>query len=116
MITLGSNDEGQRGLQINTNTLEPNIMRSLERRFITSIKTHSTYTLGITDDNHILFWGTRFGIPAGEDDTDDMKNDLQSMGNSTTAFTNFLASVYKAETIVSPIDVLAYVFFSYLIE
>lgn len=34
------------------------------------------------------------------------KNNYE-LGNSTTAFTNFLASVYKTEIILDPIDVLA---------
>lgn len=105
VIVLGSNEYGQRGLPLETTQSEPNILLSLERRFVTMVKCNPTYTLGITDDNHVLFWGTRYGIPENEDD--DLKGDIHSMGNSTTAFTNFLASVYKAETIVDPIDILA---------
>lgn len=104
---MGNNDYGQRGLPTEFPSVEPNIMMSLERRFITLVKCNPTYTLALTDDNHILFWGTRYGIP--ENDEDDLKCDLHSMGNSTTAFTNFLASVYKSETITDPIDIMAYV-------
>lgn len=32
------------------------------------------------------------------------------LGNNTAAFTNFLASVYKSELILEPVDILAYVF------
>lgn len=106
MIVLGSNSYGQRGLpQLEANILEPNILKSIERRFVTLVKCSPTYSLAVTEDNCILFWGTRYGIP--ENDDDDLKSDIHSMGNSTTAFTNFLASVYKAETIHEPIDILA---------
>lgn len=106
MILLGSNNYGQRALpQLEVNLPDPNIVTSIERRFVTLVKCSPTYTLAITEDHHILFWGTRYGIP--ESDDDEPKGDLQSMGNSTTAFTNFLTSVYKTETIVEPIDILA---------
>lgn len=106
MILLGSNNYGQRALPELISTIsEPNILTSIERRFITLVKCNPMYTLALTEDHHIVFWGTRYGIP--ENDDDDPKGDLQSMGNSTTAFTNFLTSVYKAETIIEPIDILA---------
>lgn len=35
------------------------------------------------------------------------KSNSFELGNSTAAFTNFLASVYKSELILDPIDVLA---------
>lgn len=105
VVVLGDNNYGQRALPLDAPLKEPNIVRAIDRRFITLVKCGTTSTLALTEDHHILFWGTRYGIP--ESDDDDPKNDIHSMGNSTTAFTNFLASVYKSETILQPKEILA---------
>lgn len=73
-----------------------------------------------SDDNVITLWGTRSGIPNKMDfmqkpsdaSVSQPKNRKPSknhyeLGNSTAAFTNFLASVYKTELILDPIDILA---------
>lgn len=104
VVTMGSNEEGQRAAE-KTNTKEPNLVHQIKSRYITKVRCFSTYTIAFTDDNCVLFWGTRFGIPAYTDDSS--KESPRDWGNSTTAFTNFLASVYKSETIYDPVDILA---------
>lgn len=84
------------------------------------VQCSSTYTVVYSDDNVITLWGTRSGIPnkldfmqkTTEASVSQPKNRKPSksnyeLGNSTTAFTNFLASVYKTELIIDPIDILA---------
>ncbi|XP_001660519.2 serine/threonine-protein kinase Nek8 [Aedes aegypti] len=117
VITTGENNNGQRGLGHADENGEPTMVKSLMSRFITKIKCHSTYMVAISDDNCVLFWGTRLGIPE-TDVNSSLENstnnnhpnrvpDCTSIGNSTAAFTNFLTSVYKYETILDPIDILA---------
>lgn len=78
------------------------------------MKCASTYAIVCCDENVISFWGTRYGIPQKPDNLSSGYNSSSStkptefdIGNSTAAFTNFLTSVYKAEKILDPIDILA---------
>lgn len=117
VVTMGSNEEGQRGFENRKRKYlqQPQLLKSLQNRIVTSVQCYTTYTIATTDDNCVIFWGTRFGIPNYEEDGDDDLSEqrrpkLQQMemwGNSTTAFTNFLASIYKTETIYDPVDILA---------
>ncbi|XP_055604185.1 serine/threonine-protein kinase Nek8 [Uranotaenia lowii] len=117
VVTAGDNSSGQRGLSHVKENFEPTLLKTLTNRFVTGIKCYSTYSIVTTDDNCIVFWGTRLGIPETDCDapsvmeTPSTNNNSQfgnaPIGNSTAAFTNFLASVYKYETILDPIDILA---------
>ncbi|XP_055628778.1 serine/threonine-protein kinase Nek8 [Toxorhynchites rutilus septentrionalis] len=117
VVTAGDNCNGQRGLGHTHRKTEPTLLKSLTSRFVTKIRCHSTYTVATTDDNCILFWGTRLGIPEADinassvaqldNEANRRTSEMTSIGNSTAAFTNFLTSVYKYETILDPIDILA---------
>ncbi|XP_062550028.1 serine/threonine-protein kinase Nek8 [Armigeres subalbatus] len=116
VITAGDNRNGQRGLGQTDETGDPTLLKNLLPRFITRIRCYSTYVVATSDDNCVLFWGTRLGIPeTGHNSTLDAANnnhpnkvpDNSSIENNTAAFTNFLTSVYKYETILDPIDILA---------
>ncbi|XP_058456918.1 serine/threonine-protein kinase Nek8 [Malaya genurostris] len=113
VISSGNNFNGQRGLGHINEHVEPTVVKNISARFITKIRSFPTYAVTSTDDNCVVFWGTRLGTP----DTDinvssnpASSNQLPentSIGNSTAAFTNFLTSVYKYESILDPIDILA---------
>ncbi|XP_029725485.2 serine/threonine-protein kinase Nek8 [Aedes albopictus] len=117
VITTGENNNGQRGLGHTEEKSEPTVVKNLLSRFITKIKCLSTYVVATSDDNCVLFWGTRLGIPetdinASLENTSNNNHpnrvpESSSIGNSTAAFTNFLTSVYKYETFLDPIDILA---------
>lgn len=104
---------------ISVRTLLTNFMnRLLNLLILKRVQCSSTYTVAYSDDNVITLWGTRSGIPNKVDflkkpsDASFSKNSKSSkvnfeLGNSTTAFTNFLTSVYKSELILEPIDILA---------
>ncbi|XP_055529290.1 serine/threonine-protein kinase Nek8 [Wyeomyia smithii] len=113
VVTCGDNYSGQRGLGHNRQHLQPSLMQSLTNRFIITVKCYSSYGIATTDDNCVVFWGTRLGIPetdmtsSATESTSNRICDNISIGNNTTAFTNFLSSVYKYETVLDPIDILA---------
>ncbi|XP_065093759.1 serine/threonine-protein kinase Nek8 [Ochlerotatus camptorhynchus] len=117
VVTAGENTSGQRGLGNTNEHVEPTILKNLMTRFITNIRCHSSFVVATSDDNCVLFWGTRLGIPETDISTvpSETSNNNQpsrvtdstSIGNSTAAFTNFLTSVYKYETILDPVDILA---------
>ncbi|XP_053686919.1 serine/threonine-protein kinase Nek8 [Sabethes cyaneus] len=113
VVTCGDNSNGQRGLGHNSQHVPSSLLKSLTNRFITTVKCYSTYAVATTDDNCVVFWGTRLGIPEADVNTSATEasssriSDNLSIGNSTTAFTNFLSSVYKYETVLDPIDILA---------
>ena len=114
---MGNNEDGQRGLGHNKVCLEPTIVQLIADKFIKKIQCHTTYCLACTDYNTIVFWGTRYGIPdAAENEAgsstvstslNPQNDQFGNLGNSTAAFTNFLASVYKSELILEPIEILA---------
>lgn len=70
-------------------------------------------TIVASEDNIITVWGTRNGLPEIGSSSSGLglevctpNADLE-LGNNTAAFTNFLASVYKSELIMEPVDILA---------
>lgn len=124
VLTMGDNSFGQRGLGNKSLCALPNIVGGLKSKYVIKAKCTSEYTVVASDENTLIFWGTRFGIPETDfslnnirrysenmiqESSQKMKtpdNNLE-MGNNTAAFTNFLTSVYKAETILKPIEILA---------
>lgn len=117
VLTLGKNTNGQRGLGHCNYIGVPTLVTGIKDKYIKRVQCSPTYSVVFSDDNVITLWGTRSGIPDKSEDVsriDNKKNLEQSdkptsfeLGNSTAAFTNFLASVYKSEIILDPIDVLA---------
>jgi NIMA (never in mitosis gene a)-related kinase 8 len=119
VVTLGDNSYGQRGVGDCEPLAEPSLVTAVNNRFIKSVHSHSTYTICCSENHVITFFGTRYGIPESNDSTSvrnasngssSSTNPLLSSftaGNSTAAFTNFLASIYKSELILDPIDILA---------
>lgn len=117
VLTIGKNANGQRGLG-HCNCVDlPTLVTGIKDKYIKRVQCSLTYSVVFSDDNVITFWGTRSGIPDKSEDVSriDNKKSLDKseqpnsfeLGNSTAAFTNFLASVYKSELILDPIDVLA---------
>jgi len=70
-------------------------------------------TIVASEDNIITVWGTRNGLPGIGSSNCGLglemctPNTELELGNNTAAFTNFLASVYKSELILEPVDILA---------
>lgn len=50
-----------------------------------------------------MSFGTRYGFPV---DVPQTPGSFSQVGNNTASFTNFLASVYKSEEILEPVEVL----------
>ncbi|XP_053663581.1 serine/threonine-protein kinase Nek8 [Anopheles marshallii] len=115
LITLGDNTSGQRGAGHKCELLQPSIVRELQSRYVLNVKCSQTYTVATTDDNCVVLWGTRIGTPEGNEDScgsigknnNGQRPSLTTVANSTTALANILTSLYKHETILDPIDVLA---------
>lgn len=113
MLTIGKNSNGQRGIGHCNVISSPTLVTGIKDKYIKRVQCSPTYSVVFTDDNVITFWGTRYGIPDRDEDVSrgnldrlEKPNSFE-LGNSTAAFTNFLASVYKSEIILEPIDVLA---------
>lgn len=117
VLTMGKNANGQRGLGHCNYIGIPTLVTGIKDKYIKMVQCSLTYSVVFSDDNIITLWGTRSGIPDKSEDVhriDNKKNLEKSekansfeLGNSTAAFTNFLASVYKSELILDPIDILA---------
>ncbi|KAL5281254.1 hypothetical protein ACFFRR_004955 [Megaselia abdita] len=120
VLTMGDNTFGQRGLGNRSIQVMPNIVSSLKSKYITKVKCTSEYTVVASDENTLIFWGTRYGIPENDFSLNNMRRYSQNLlkesmqkstdleiGNNTAAFTNFLTSVYKAEAILKPSEILA---------
>lgn len=64
----------------------------------------------MTDCNVVMAFGTRSGIPEFHFNeippTPTTSSSFSQISNNTVAFTNFLTSVYKSETILEPIELL----------
>lgn len=75
-----------------------------------NVKCNATFTIVCTDTNVIIGWGTRYGIPEFHFNeappTPNTPSNFSQMGNNTAAFTNFLTSVYKSETMLEPKELL----------
>ncbi|XP_055923488.1 serine/threonine-protein kinase Nek8 [Eupeodes corollae] len=110
VLTMGRNSEGQRGLGHCNPVDFPTFVPGIKDKYILKVKCSDQCTIVSSDDNVITFWGTRNGIPEiqqnGNGNSENHQTDIE-MGNNTAAFTNFLASVYKSEVILDPIDILA---------
>ncbi|CAD7092523.1 unnamed protein product [Hermetia illucens] len=116
VVTMGNNADGQRGLGHCKAVKGPTIVTGIIHKTIKHVRCCNSYTVVTSEDNIISFWGTRYGIPDYNFQLENDFNDGQpqpntsaafDVGNSTTAFTNFLTSVYKSELVSDPIDILA---------
>lgn len=109
---------------------EPTIVKKLMNKFVTvrnsrnlrlchefsrnstfqRVKCTSTFTIASTDMNVIVAFGTRYGIPEFHFNevppTPNSPSSFAQIGNNTAAFTNFLTSVYKSETMLEPTELL----------
>ncbi|XP_037947349.1 serine/threonine-protein kinase Nek8 [Teleopsis dalmanni] len=115
VFTMGHNSDGQRGVG-HCNIVEyPSFVEFMKERFIVKCKCNDQCSIVVSEDHVITFWGKRNGIPDfGEERKEEKENELPDntqndteLGNNTAAFTNFLASVYKSELILEPLDLLA---------
>uniref|UniRef100_A0A1A9ZWR9 non-specific serine/threonine protein kinase n=1 Tax=Glossina pallidipes TaxID=7398 RepID=A0A1A9ZWR9_GLOPL len=114
ILTLGSNSFGQRGAGHCSPLPTVTLVESMKDRYITNCKCNEQCSLVCSDDNVITFWGTRYGVPEISE-ADVSKSPMWSAPrridveseNNTSAFTNFLASIYKSELILEPQDILA---------
>lgn len=74
------------------------------------MKCCSTYTVAFTNNNVMIGWGTRYGIPEFHFNevppTPHTPSTFSQIGNNTAAFTNFLTSVYKSETMLEATELL----------
>ncbi|KAH8278577.1 hypothetical protein KR018_005440 [Drosophila ironensis] len=113
VYTMGRNAEGQRGIRHCNSVDHPTLVEAIKARYIVKANCSDQCTIVASEDNIITVWGTRNGLPGiGSSNsglglevcTPSMEMDL---GNNTAAFTNFLASVYKSELILEPVDILA---------
>ncbi|KAJ6641121.1 E3 ubiquitin-protein ligase HERC2, partial [Pseudolycoriella hygida] len=114
VLTTGKNNYGQRGLGHCNVISVPTLVTGIKDKYIKRVQCSLTYCVVFSDDNVITLWGTRTGLPDKSEDSS--RNDTRKgsekgngfeLGNSTAAFTNFLASVYKSELVLDPIDILA---------
>ena len=131
VMTMGDNKEGQLGLGHTKDApFEPSLVKGIKDKFVTvwfaenfsnisifqcellfqNIKCSSTYTVITTDSNVVLGWGTRYGIPefhfSEVPPTPRTPSTFSQIGNNTAAFTNFLTSVYKSETMLEAKELL----------
>ncbi|XP_050341942.1 serine/threonine-protein kinase Nek8 isoform X2 [Bactrocera neohumeralis] len=109
VYTMGRNSEGQLGVGHTNSVEEPTLVKFIAHRTIIV----NTMALFYFQDNFITFWGTRNGIPGfGESNINKLQGHNQNctnsdINNSTVAFTNFLASIYKSELLLKPVDLLS---------
>uniref|UniRef100_A0A1B0G2Z6 non-specific serine/threonine protein kinase n=1 Tax=Glossina morsitans morsitans TaxID=37546 RepID=A0A1B0G2Z6_GLOMM len=114
ILTLGSNSFGQRGVGHCSPLPTVTLVESMKDRYIINCKCNEQCSLVCSDDNVITFWGTRYGVPEISEAnvskspmwSAQRRIDVESE-NNTSAFTNFLASIYKSELILEPQDILA---------
>ncbi len=71
------------------------------------VSCHSTYTVVVTRDHLVIFWGTRYGIPDANDSgfSNSGSPNFAIVANSTAAVTSVLTSVYKSE-LLNPKEIL----------
>ncbi|ALC46924.1 niki [Drosophila busckii] len=113
VYTMGRNTEGQRGIRHCKAVEQPTLVEIMRTRYIVQANCNDQCTIVASEDNIISVWGTRNGLPelgaSGSPlglEVCTPNNDID-LGNNTAAFTNFLASVYKSELIIDPVDILA---------
>ncbi|XP_039948387.1 serine/threonine-protein kinase Nek8 isoform X3 [Bactrocera tryoni] len=113
VYTMGRNSEGQLGVGHTNSVEEPTLVKFIAHRTIINCKCNDQGTIVTSKDNFITFWGTRNGIPGfGESNINKLQGHNQNctnsdINNSTVAFTNFLASIYKSELLLKPVDLLS---------
>ncbi|XP_049305420.1 serine/threonine-protein kinase Nek8 isoform X3 [Bactrocera dorsalis] len=113
VYTMGRNSEGQLGVGHTNSVEEPTLVNFIAHRTIINCKCNDQGTIVTSKDNFITFWGTRNGIPGfGESNFNKLQGHNQNctnsdINNSTVAFTNFLASIYKSELLLKPVDLLS---------
>lgn len=57
VITSGSNKNGQRGQNVNTSEYKPTLLGVPKNEKVNHIGCGDTYTIGVTETNHIYCWG-----------------------------------------------------------
>ncbi|XP_052837245.1 serine/threonine-protein kinase Nek8 isoform X1 [Drosophila gunungcola] len=113
VYTMGRNAEGQRGIRHCNSVDHPTLVDSVKARYIVKANCSDQCTIVASEDNIITVWGTRNGLPGIGSSNSGLglevctPNTELELGNNTAAFTNFLASVYKSELILEPVDILA---------
>ncbi|XP_036233280.2 serine/threonine-protein kinase Nek8 isoform X1 [Bactrocera oleae] len=113
VYTMGRNSEGQLGVGHTNSVEQPTLVKFIAHRTIINCKCNDQGTIVTSKDNFITFWGTRNGIPGfGESNFNTLQGHNQNstnsdVNNSTVAFTNFLASIYKSELLLKPVDLLS---------
>ncbi|XP_068153603.1 serine/threonine-protein kinase Nek8 [Drosophila tropicalis] len=114
VYTMGRNSEGQRGLRHCNLVEQPTMVESIRSRYIVKANCSDQCTIVASEDNIITVWGTRNGLPEIGSSHSGLGLEVCTpppleieLGNNTAAFTNFLASVYKSELILEPVDILA---------
>ncbi|EDW43552.1 serine/threonine-protein kinase Nek8 [Drosophila sechellia] len=113
VYTMGRNAEGQRGIRHCNSVEHPTLVDSVKSRYIVKANCSDQCTIVASEDNIITVWGTRNGLPGIGSTNCGLglqictPNTELELGNNTAAFTNFLASVYKSELILEPVDILA---------
>ncbi|KAH8375136.1 hypothetical protein KR200_006845 [Drosophila serrata] len=113
VYTVGRNAEGQRGLRHCNSVDHPTLVDAIRARYIVTANCSDQCTIVASEDNIITVWGTRNGLPGLGSSSSGLSMEMCTpnteleLGNNTAAFTNFLASVYKSELILEPVDILA---------
>ncbi|XP_026851275.1 serine/threonine-protein kinase Nek8 [Drosophila persimilis] len=113
VYTMGRNAEGQRGIRHCNSVDQPTLVEAIRARYIVRANCSDQCTIVASEDNIITVWGTRNGLPDIGSSSSGVglevctPNTDMDLGNNTAAFTNFLASVYKSELILEPVDILA---------
>ncbi|XP_034128288.1 serine/threonine-protein kinase Nek8 [Drosophila guanche] len=113
VYTMGRNTEGQRGIRHCNQVDQPTLVEAVRSRYIVKANCSDQCTIVASEDNIITVWGTRNGLPEIGSSSSGLglevctPNSDMDLGNNTAAFTNFLASVYKSELILEPVDILA---------
>lgn len=84
------------------------IQQSDPQFFFQKVKCHATYTVAATQDQLVIFWGTRYGVPEANDSgfSSSGSPNFAVVANSTSAVTSLLASVYKSEMVLAPKEIL----------
>ncbi|KAH8337627.1 hypothetical protein KR074_000850 [Drosophila pseudoananassae] len=113
VYTMGRNAEGQRGIRHCNAVDNPTMVDAIKARYIVKANCNDQCTIVASEDNIITVWGTRNGLPGIGSTNSALGQEIFThsteleLGNNTAAFTNFLASVYKSELILEPVDILA---------
>lgn len=136
VLTIGDNKDGQLGQGHTKRLKNSAVVKKLSTKYITvsidriyksqiylqlnidfcikisfqKVMCYNTYTTVISDCNVLMIFGTRLGIPEFQINeippTPDQATSFTQVSNNTIAFTNFLTSVYRRETIIQPKELL----------